>query len=98
MTPVDDLVAWLTQVWREDAKRFGGHEEDCADWLHGPCDCINGEMLARIAADRQILAECCIVLEDKAPGRTRERMLAWTVLRLLAGGHRDRPGWQEAWQ
>lgn len=53
---------------------------------------------ARIAADRQILAECCIVLEDKTLGRTRERMLAWTVLRLLAGGHRDRPGWQEAWQ
>lgn len=54
--------------------------------------------LARIAADRQILAECSIVLEDKDPTRVRERMLAWAVLRHLASVHRDRPNWREAWQ
>lgn len=55
-------------------------------------------VLARIVADRQILTECIIVLEGKEPGRMRERVLAWTILRLLASAHRDRPGWQEAWQ
>lgn len=58
MTPVDDLVRWLTEVWDEDVKRFSSHEESCEHVYLSKhsCDCIYGEMLARIAADRKILA------------------------------------------
>jgi len=55
-------------------------------------------VLARIAADRAILAECSIVLENKDPKRLGERILAWAVVRQLASVHRDRPNWREAWQ
>jgi hypothetical protein len=55
-------------------------------------------VLARIAADRAILAECSVVLEDKTPSRVRERILAWAVLRQLASIYRNHPDWREAWQ
>lgn len=130
VAPVDDLVAWLTQIWDEgDALAKATAKEEGDDWQPGdrynsdsvinadggyvacgPWEYMAWEtrqhiatndpssVLARIAAHRQILAECCIVLEDKTPGRTRERMLAWAVLRQLASAHRNLPGWRDAWQ
>ena len=55
-------------------------------------------VLARIAAHKEMLAECCISLENKRPGYDGTQRFAWQILRLLASAHRDRPGWQEAWQ
>ena len=56
-TQTVDLAAWLTAVWDGDTRRFGGHEEDCESVYLAkyPCDCVYGELLARIAADRKIL-------------------------------------------
>lgn len=88
----DDIAEWLTAIWDEDEARLS-HPTFC-----GPVWPTTDQLLARIAADRQILTECSIVLEGKEPGHMRERVLAWTILRLLASVHRDRPGWREAWQ
>jgi len=82
-------LRWMLQL------RRGGEFQ--AGWdMPGPP--TPTEDLARIAADRAILAECSIVLENKDPERLGERILAWAVVRQLASVHRDRPNWREAWQ
>lgn len=79
---------WSRELWRDGAFQSA--------WTApGPSP---QEVLAEVGADRAILAECSMVLEDKAPRRLGERILAWTVLRQLASVHRDLPGWREAWQ
>ena len=109
---MSDLVAWLTQVWDEqeriatEAYRAGFDDLTPTGEHWGVPDAIGrhllrhdpASVLARIAADRQILVECSMVLEDKDPTRVRERVLAWAVVRHLASAHRDRPGWRDAWQ
>ena len=82
------------------AYQFSGLENIVEDaWYEHMEQCHQRrEVLARIAADRAILAECSIVLEDRDPERVGERVLAWAVVRQLASVHRDRPGWREAWQ
>ena len=97
---MDDLAAWLTQVWDEDVKRFGGHEEDCEYYrVNRPCDCIYGEMLAQIAADRTILA--------LHSGENDEPCQSWagnwtyapcTTALALAAPYAARPGFREVWR
>lgn len=88
-------AAWIDCVSSSRTQSPGLLDPDDAAHIarHDPAS-----ILARIAADRQILAECSIVLEDKSPERVQERILAWAIVRHLASAHRDRPGWREAWQ
>jgi hypothetical protein len=96
-TQTVDLASWLTAIWDEDTRRFGGHEEDCDEQFGRPCDCIYGEMLARIAADRRILAECQRILAVDGWEYTDAPELAATTVRLLASPYKGRDGWQEGW-
>lgn len=64
---MDDLAAWLTQIWDEQEKTLLQitHEGDRPHWpgcqflgdVPGYCNCdLTEQMLARITADRQILS------------------------------------------
>jgi hypothetical protein len=133
---VDDLAAWLTQIWdeAEKAARFTieltEHSYPADEfqihwgWSRLTNHRTNGsggasmalgapsptEVLARIAADRQILTQytwaekTCARLDTT---RTMEigvvaSLAQWRtlerVIRLLALPHADRPGYQEAWK
>ena len=133
MTPVDDLVAWLTQVWDEQEREARNHWTWRDDVPYVPDFSVRGGMvsigaaehrmpfaefqeryyrrlepdpqvLARIAADRQILAE--FVARDKdvdlmlGPDCLRQR--EWSGLRLAlllkAGQYKDRPGFNPDWR
>ena len=134
MTTVDELAAWLTQIWdeREEAARFekeltediyadgeftveyqwarmtkhasGGYGSSFAKGAPSPT-----EVLARIAADRQILAEhtrnagrCDTCIKDvwvEYGDPVLEYHEHWCpTVRLLASPYADRPGYQEAWR
>ncbi len=56
---MDDLSAWLTQVWDADEARLS------APTFCGPVWPTTVQMLARIAADRQILADYRKVLRQQ---------------------------------
>ena len=133
---MDDLAAWLTQIWDEReatakaAMGAGGRylSPDSGNWETfqngGVCDSTSGDtivhdegsptpeqaafiaandpasVLARIAADRQILAmhtghHECPSIEDNCGWVTDDRC---STVRLLALPHADRPGYQEAWR
>ena len=91
--PEDDCVT--IRRYDSDSETAMRHVDYIAEFLEPSPDQFT---LARIAADRAILAECSIVLESKDPKRLGERILAWAVVRQLASVHRDRPNWREAWQ
>ncbi len=114
MTAVDDLSAWLTQIWDEGEARVrealgpdyagerpkfydvpGGHRDDWGLWTF---HVDPAEVLARIAADRQILAlheggvsypEDCGICNEGMPCET---------VRFLAAPYADRLGYQESWR
>lgn len=106
MIPVDDLAAWLTQIWDEQ-------EELWRQGLRHPRvieQTASREALARIAADRQILAlhkpyqriiglgcEVCLGSANKGKDAAFPGFPCPTV-RLLAQPYADRPGFQEAWR
>ena len=109
VTPVDDLGAWLTQVWDEQEKAAhyildGGHwrgiHVDSATEVAVHIEAWNpASVLARIAADRQILALHTGVHECPfwdGHGERWEDLYCPTAL-LLATAHADRPGFQKAW-
>jgi hypothetical protein len=106
-TQTVDLAAWLTGIWDEEerlAKRAG-------DWLtapeidnYGHLTVPSAWMLARIAADRKILAEY-VARDNDADlmlGPDCQRQREWAGLRLAirlkAEQYADRPGFQEAWR
>jgi hypothetical protein len=111
-TTTVDLAAWLTRIWDEEERRYGGHEEDCDEQFKRPCDCIYGVVLARIAADRKILEDAVDASETLGQieageisadheGRERaewEAEILWRPVRHLASTHVDRPGFQEEWR
>lgn len=82
--------------------------EDVVDWVYDDAwehIAANdpASVLARIAADRQILATIVDnqYIREPAPGvwsSMETDGLAVTVLRLLALPYADRPGYQEAWK
>lgn len=115
---MDDLAAWLTQIWDEDEAQFPKACEAEAEYLRsdGMPDTTADEVrefwlkpetgtewpfrLARIAADRQILAmhtghHECPSIEDNCGWVTDDRC---ATVRLLASAYADRPGYQEAWR
>lgn len=138
---VDDLAAWLTQIWDEDQQAA----EACAEVYPSPWDvsdrghtayvradephfrlvaeleqhpAVDGWLgdrlqhiarhdpaatLARIAADRQILARYRHALDqrrdhpdDLASAGSLLALLG--IVKLLASAYADRPGYQEAWR
>lgn len=104
---MDDLAAWLDQVLKEDEARLS------APTFCGPVWPTTGQMLARIAADRQILDEHggreVASLDPGTRGQVfivcrrcrigeRQVVAPCTTVRLLALPHADRPGYQEAWR
>lgn len=132
MTPVDDLAAWLTQVWDEQEKREAGRyrpregmelaeasptddgdmfirwerggrpeflsrEEYVSQFLEPAPDPFT---LARIAADRQILARCLKVLSLPASAWEYSDApdLAEATIRDLAQPYASHPGFREEWR
>lgn len=116
---VEDLAAWLTQIWDEDqAVALGAEGHSVFDGTgvvadrhargtvvvrspvarhiarHDPA-----AALARIAADRQILAACQRVYraKDREYG-DGSHDLADEILDLLATPYADRPGYREEWK
>ncbi len=152
MTAVDDLAAWLTQIWDEQealANDANVKQDDPVWWVSrvamswpqsytvrskqdnrpiARVEDVAGDedtditgildggsvaehiaandpasVLARIAADRQILARCCRMIEHaKRPDREGcwEMIadFAWATLDDLALPHADRPGYREEWR
>jgi hypothetical protein len=130
---VDDLAAWLTEIWdeAEKAARFTveltEHSYPADEfqihwgWSRLTTHRTNGsggaslalgapspsEVIARIAADRQILAlhsyavdpnqwvDCAVCGEV---GHETEGINECLHRRLLASAYADRPGYQEAWK
>ena len=112
-TVVEDLAAWLTQIWDEEerlAKAALGYETSDHDgpFLRHTVDYLGPELadhiaahdpasvLARIAADRKILAlhsgeqdwPCQVGNYVEEPCETRL---------LLASRYQDRPGFRPEW-
>ena len=126
MTAVDDLSAWLTQIWDEDEARVrealapdyagdrpkfydvpGGHRDDWGLWTF---HVDPASVLARIAADRQILKWCTereqiwvggLGDDPSDPKHYVPGALAHptdsVALRLLASAYADRPGYRAEW-
>lgn len=107
---MDDLAAWLTQIWDED--EAAARDGDAACWHIDYCDAAGSAfherftpplMLARIAADRRILE-----VHEPDPrlpsvcttcGEPLEYTVDWPceTVRLLASPYADRPGYREEW-
>jgi hypothetical protein len=103
----EDLAEWFTQIWDEEerlAKRAGDTLTTPEIDNYGHLTVPSGWMLARIAADRQILAlhaghpvnldneiRCTECTSDQLhyPCRT---------VRLLASVYAERPGYREEWR
>jgi hypothetical protein len=103
-TQTVDLAAWLTVIWDEEerlaikaAQEIPGHNPDhpyCID---------PASVLARIAADRKILAQLRLIdsgvlLVGSTQDAQRENRsgLLFAVL-ALASPYKGREGWQEDW-
>lgn len=99
---MSDLVAWLTQILKEDALRNGGHEEDCESYLQRKCDCIHGWALADIEAKRAIIANCLTWIGGEPDNAWydggRPQDLAEETLRLLGSAYADRLGYLDEWK
>lgn len=138
MTPVDDLVAWLTRIFDEQESAAKACEEvypspwEVSDrgwmakvqadqpgfrvvaeleqypnidgWLSTRLDHLAlhdpASVLARIAADRQILARCMKVLSLPASAWEYSDApdLAEATIRDLAQPYADREGFREEWR
>ena len=88
----DDLAAWLTQIWDELEKALLSNVQMFA---------VSRPELARIAADRQILAFVQRVQKyaGDPPGWDSDDADAlWHVVRLLAVPYADRAGYREEWR
>jgi hypothetical protein len=95
-TQTVDLASWLTAIWDEDeAEARKEKYRDDAWWMDGPFDA--DFVLARIAADRKILAECQRILAVDGWEYSDAPELAAMTIRLLASPYKGREGWQEAW-
>ena len=107
-TQTVDLAAWLTQIWDEQEKdainpvKGEIHSRDCEsirEHTPFPCECgVPEQILARLAADRKILAECqrMLAMDDWEYSDVPD--LAEFVMRRQAEPYSDRPGFQEAWR
>ena len=145
MTPVDDLVAWLTQVWDEQEKaardrwtmnplappievQYGGGINPDMVTVSAPGSRLTRTMtpeeyqrtyllpapderaLARIAADRQILAQreryrAELSKSSADPARQMNIPILVNVIlaldetvKIAGSAYADRPGYQEAWK
>ena len=119
MTERDDLVAWLTQIWREQEKAalaaleheegdegpFLRHAADYLGWELAEHIALNGpaSVLARIVAERQILADyedhVATYRDDPTPAGEGQRFGLLLALARLAEGYADHhPGYQEDWR
>lgn len=105
MSAVDDLTAWLTQIWDEQERDASDRHWSTTDSLVSP-----EEVFARIAADRQILAQREQVRLDigEANADPRRQMnipilvnvaLALdTTIKHLGSAYAGRPGYREEWK
>jgi hypothetical protein len=99
-TTTVDLATWLTRIWDEEEAR---EREQTYIEFTSAFEQVNykGNLLtlARIAADRKILAACERVYraKDREYG-DGSHDLADEVLSLLASPYKGREGWQEAWE
>lgn len=115
-TVVEDLAAWLTQIWDEEERI--ADEADGDDYYLDDGAATGrylerftpASVLARIAADRKILAWCTerdriyvgtLASDPSDPVNYVPGSLAHptdsVVLRLLAQAYRDRPGFRGEW-
>jgi hypothetical protein len=107
---VDDLAAWLTQVWDEQEK--AADPADRRDIIYYPAErsgfpvsnvepIERASVLARIAADRQILAFVQRVqLNAGEPPHwdVGDAEALGHVVKLLAQPYADRPGFRDEWR
>ena len=93
MTPVDDLAAWLTQIWDEEEPNI---RMAIATGEHG----VSQFDLDRLAADRQILALHTSFARYRPSCRTCESRESYPcdTARLLAQPYADRPGFRDEWR
>lgn len=100
----DDIAAWLTAIWDEDAVEAESDKyvDDCW-WMNGPFEA--DFVKARIAADRQILGRYVELVEWRdglAPDARGGANIAVEHLGFavatLASAHADRPGYDEQWR
>ena len=115
MTPVDDLAAWLTQIWDEQEKIAQGvvdrsAPDEATIYLEDPWPeeaaylphIKPASVLARIAADRQILADYRYYEADyranPTPTLEGQRFGLLLALTRLAEAYADRPGFREEWR
>ncbi len=103
----DDLATWLTQLWDECEKAAREWQGEIEAEIVIPARMLGGIVdpwreLARIAADRQILADyldaCRSYTIERTPFREGQRFGLLMALSRLAEAHADRPGYQEAWK
>ena len=108
---MDDLVEWLTQIWDEEAKlakRAGDALTAPEIDNYGHLTVPSAWMLARIAADRQILdehgvawnAEVCTVCHHLTGDDLQVDNDPWPcrTVRLLAQPYASRPGFRDEWR
>jgi hypothetical protein len=120
-TAIVDLAAWLTRIWDEEERLvFDEHARVHAMTCDGipsyldyaelgeidNCNCGGPALaLARIAADRKILAAYQQALSERPPNDPYQEGMVrgWSdgldlAIRLLASPYKGREGWQEAWE
>lgn len=91
-----DLIAWLRDVLDQDAARI------TEPTFCGPVWPTTSDLLARIAADREILVDYKRLLFDDPFRRTDyfrgQRDALEYVVRHKAEVYADRPGYREEWR
>lgn len=102
---MNDLAAWLTRIWDEDeqwARQIGQPDGFHPDPYEPEAPAHHAKLLARIAADRKILAlhsgsavYCAWTHDDRD---THQSYGPCDTVRLLAMPHADRPGYREEWR
>lgn len=119
MSGVEDLAAWLTAIWDEEERAAQGvvdryAPDDASIYLEDPWPeeaaylpyIKPASMLARIAADRSILARyqrACLRADD--PTEDEQVRYEWGVIAStyeevlceLASAQADRPGFKPEW-
>lgn len=103
-----ELVEWLSAIWDEDEEWAGSFDQPDGfypDPHEVGAPAHHDQILARIAADRQILVLHlnANAVPAAASSFTRGqddgyRQATADVLRLLAQPHADRPGFREEWR
>lgn len=117
----DDIAEWLTQVWDDEERRAKAQSHWADGWLepaprsgpsHGyvgaPVRPTTDQIVARITADRQILALhqpesadslfCITCAGQVIAGDLEADPWPCATVRLLALPYADRPGYREDWR